>query len=277
MVMYQKTRKIARICRQRERGRKGGREGERKHTRLARDSRCGEIKGELSEHLRFTPLPAETEKLPDTEHYTLSFLHCSTYTYTYTYIHIHTHPRGRCERSVFTRDWLTYVYVYVCVCVSASLPPPGGPSLKIGPQSKKVKKQLLLSCLPTISVKISTITSRKQSLGRWSLFPGPPWTTIYVFIYTSESHHQTLHTKRPPSPFRPLGHGVDANTKFNTRRTNTGELEKKGKRRREKEKRRKKDTKHCILVLQFQFSWVCFFLYFSFLLLHFFKVFVKKT
>lgn len=53
---------------QTEREGEGGRE--REQARLARDSRCGEIKGELSEHLRFTPLPAETEKLPDTEHYT---------------------------------------------------------------------------------------------------------------------------------------------------------------------------------------------------------------
>lgn len=166
--------------------------------------------------------------------------------------------------------------VYACQHPSLSLPP-GRPSLKIGPQSKKVKKNNFSfpACLQ--SLIISTITSRKQSLERLSLFPGPLWTTIYVFKYIyPESHHQTLHTKRPPSPFRPLGHGVDANTKFNTRRTNNTGLErrKKGKRERE-EKRRKKRHK----ILHFSFlanSWVCFSCYFSFL--HFLiKNFVKKT
>lgn len=93
---------------------------------------------------------------------------------------------------------------------------------------------------------------------------------MYLYIHP-ESHHQTLHTKRPPSPFRPLGHGVDANTKFNTRRTNTGELEK----RKGKGKEEKKDTKHCIFVCNFVD--VFFLVIFPFFFFHFNKFFVKKT
>lgn len=159
--------------------------------------------------------------------------------------------------------------MYACQHPSLSLPP-GGPSLKIGPQSKKVKKQLLLSCLPTISIMISTITSRKQSLERLSLFPGPLWTTIYIY---PKSHHQTLHTKRPPSPFRPLGHGADANTKFNTRRTNNTGLGRRKKGKRERKREEKKDTKHCIFVCKFRGC--VFSCYFPFL--HFIKSFVKKN
>lgn len=121
--MYQKTRKIAWVCRQRERG--GERERERKHARLARDSRCGEIKGELFRTSSFHPSSRRNRKIAG--HRTLHFIifalfHIHIHIHIHTYIH--THPRERCERSVFTRDWLTYVYVYVCVCVSASLPPP---------------------------------------------------------------------------------------------------------------------------------------------------------
>lgn len=134
----------------------GEREGEREHAHLARDSRCGEIKGELFRTSSFHPSSRRNRKTAGhrTLLHLIIFALFHTYTYTYTYIYIHTHPRGRCERSVSTPDWLTYVHVYVCVyaCQHPSLSlPPGGPSLKIGPQSKKVKKQLLLSCLPTIS------------------------------------------------------------------------------------------------------------------------------
>lgn len=78
--------------------------------------------------------------------FALFHIHIRKHAYTY----IHTHPRGRCERSVFTKDWLTYVYV--CVCMRVSIPP----SPLEAPHSrwatiKKVKKQLLLSRLHTIS------------------------------------------------------------------------------------------------------------------------------
>lgn len=262
--MYQKTRKIARICRERE--------GERERASSPRKRfPLWGIKGELFRTSSFHPSSRRNRNTAG--HRTL---HLIIFALFHTYIHIHAHPRGRCERSVFTKDWLTYVYVYVYVyvCVSASLPPPWTPLTQNRATIQKNKKQLLLSCLPTISIMISTITSRKQSLGRLSLFPGPLWTTIYVFIYP-ESHHQTLHTKRPPSPFRPLGHGADANTKFNTRRTNNTGLErrKKGKRER-KEKRRKKDTKHCIFLFLAN-AWMFFSCYFSFL--HFKINFSLKT
>lgn len=186
-------------------------------------------------------------------------------------MYIHTHPRGRCERSVFTRDWLTYVYVYMCVCVSASLPlsPPWRPLTQNRAIIQKSEKNNFSFPACPQSLMISTITSRKQSLEGSSLFPGPLWTTIYIYLLIIR-----LCTRNdPPPPFRPLGHGVDANTKFNTRRTNNTGLERRKKGKREKEKRRKKDTKHCIFLF-LQISWVCFFLLFS--LSSFYKIFRQK-
>lgn len=144
--------------------------------------------------------------------------------------------------------------------MSASLPPPWRSLTQNRATVQKSKKNNFSFPACPQSLIISMITSRKQSLGRLSLFPGPLWTTIYVFTYTSESYHQTLHTKRPPSPFRSLGHGVDANTKFNTRRTNNTGLgrRKKGKRERKEKKKKIQNT-----ALYFANSWVCFFLYVS--------------
>lgn len=170
--------------------------------------------------------------------------------------------------------------ICMCMCMYAcqhpSLPPPGGPSLKIGPQSKKEKTIFLLSCLPTISVMISTIASRKERLERLSLFPGPLWTTIYIYIQRVIIRLCTRND--PPRPFRPLGHGVDANTKFNTRRTNNTGLgrRKKGKRERKEKRRKKKIQNTAFLFCNFNFRGCVFSCIFriSFLL---FKFFVKKT
>lgn len=115
-------------------------------------------KGRAIQNIFVSPLFPPKQKNRRTQNITLDHFCIVPHIHTHTYTYIHTHPRGRCERSVFTRDWLTYVYVYVCVyaCQHPSLSlPPGGPSLKIEPQSKKVKKQLLLSCLPTISKNLN--------------------------------------------------------------------------------------------------------------------------
>lgn len=122
MVMYQKTRKIARICRQREMER----ERERARSPRKRFPLWGN-KGRAIRTSSFHPSSRRNRKIAG--HRTLHLIIFALFrTFTFTYIYIHTYPQERCERSVFTRDWLTYVYmyVYVYVCVSASLPPPSG-------------------------------------------------------------------------------------------------------------------------------------------------------
>lgn len=138
MVMYQKTRKIARICRQRQRGREGGRE--RAGSPRKRFPLWGN-KGRAIQNIFVPPLFPPKQKNRRTQNITLYHFCIVPHIHTHTHTYIHTHLPEGAVRDQSSRDWLTYVYVYVCVyaCQHPSLPP-GGPSLKIGPQSEKEKK-----------------------------------------------------------------------------------------------------------------------------------------
>lgn len=147
MVMYQKTRKIAWICRQRER--EGGRKRERARSPRKRFPLWGN-KGRAIRTSSFHPSSRRNRKIAG--HRTLHliiFALFHTFTFTYTYIHTYTPQRALREISLHTRDWLTYVCVYVCVCVSASLPlsPPRRPLTQnraIIQKSKKTTSPFLL-------------------------------------------------------------------------------------------------------------------------------------
>lgn len=152
-------------------------------------------------------------------------------------------------------------------------PPPSGRSLtqnRATIQKRKIK-QLLLSCLPTISIMISTITSRKQSLGRLSLFAGPLWTTIYIFPESSSDFaYETT-----PLPLPAPGTWSRCEYEVQHEKNQYRGIRKERKNGKGKEKTRKKDTKHCIFVCNFV---GVFFLVFFLSSSSFYKIFsLKKT
>lgn len=163
--------------------------------------------------------------------------------------------------------------VCVCVCVSASLPPPpSGKSLTQNrPQSKKVKNNFSFPACPQ-SLIISTITSRKQSLGRSSLFPGPPWTTIYIYISRESSSDFAYETTPLPLPAPRTWSRCEYEVQHEKDQQRW--VRKKKGRKKRKKRERKKDPKHCISLFFGNFVGVFFLVIFPFF--NFIKIFVKK-
>lgn len=132
--------------------RERGREGEREKARSPRKRfPLWGNKGRAIQNIFVSPLFPPKQKNRRTQNIVTLYHFCIVpHIHTHKHTYTHTHPQGRCERSVFTRDWLTYVYVYVyvCVCVSASLPPPWRPLTQNRPQSKKVKSNFSFPACP---------------------------------------------------------------------------------------------------------------------------------
>lgn len=145
----------------------------------------------------------------------------------------------------------------MCVCMRVSIPPsPSGRSLTQNRATiQKSKKQILLSCLPTISIMISTITSRKQSLGRLSLFPGPLWTTIYVFIYTYPESSSDFAYETTPLPLPAPRTWSRCEYEVQHEKDQQHWVRKKKEREKGKKREEKKIQTTAFLL---QISWVCF-------------------